>query len=250
MRLDLFEYETTVDDGGGAEPAEPAEPVEPSEPEPAEPEGGEPEAWAGPTREEWEQTRAQLAEANDFVRMVTDAQQQPEVGYEPDELPEFDPLDPEAAHRYFEARDQRLLQQLQGMLSPVLEKENDARAEQWVEQTFAALQVPEDETYREMVLYGSAGFQQFDAQGRALVHPQQAARASFEMTRRFEEHIRADERAKVKQEQDQSAAALRERASAPEFPSGPAGAEGEHDEGDELSAARRWREREAASGAA
>src|SRR4051812_48780546 len=132
--LDLFEFEAVPDDGGGAAPEALADPIVPAEPVAAEPPApveepvAEPEAWAGPSREEWEATQAQLAEAAQVADIIRQAQYQP-ADQPADELPEYDPYDPEAAAAYFEARDQRLERRIEGLLSPILEKEHNAQAQ-------------------------------------------------------------------------------------------------------------------------
>jgi len=252
MTLDLFEFEAVPD--GGAEGAAPAAPVAPDPIVPAEPVAAEAapvepvveaEPWAGPSQEEWEATQAQLAEAREVADLIRQAQYAPTPQPEGEpEIPEFDMFDPDGVR----AHDQWLLQQIeerqQRLLSPILEERQNAQAVQWTEQTFGKLGVPEDPEWREAVLFSSAGFQQFDSQGRPLVHPEQATRQAYEIQQRFAEHIRADERAKIAAKNDADTAALAARAGAPVVPSGPAGGEGIPEGMDEIAAARLWRERQ------
>lgn len=242
MQIDLFEFETTEEGGGEPAPAEPVAETPLAEPEP------EPEApWSGPSQEEWEQTQRQLAEANELVNYLR-TPQYPQQPQEQDQLPDYDPLDPEAAAQYFDARDKRLLAEFREMLSPVVDREQNAAAREWAEQTFGQLGVPEADHWREGVLFTSAGFQQFDDQGRPLVHPQQAASAGYEFLKRFAAAERAAEREAVLKEQQTQDDALRQRVESSEVPAGSAGVEGIPAGLDELSAARMWRERQAASG--
>jgi len=134
------------------------------------------------------------------------------------------------------------------MISPVTEQFQNEQATQWADQTLGRLGVPEEEHWRDGVLFASAGFQQFDAYGRPLVHPQQAAAQGYQFLQRFAEAERAAERERIKQEGEQQDQALKARASSPELPTGPAGAEGVPEGIDELQAARMWREQQLAQG--
>jgi hypothetical protein len=215
---------------------------EPS-PEPTPEPTPEPEAWAGPSQEEWEQTQAQLAQANEFLNYLQ-TPSYPEESHQEQQLPVYDPFDPESSQAYFEARDQRLLGTLQQMLSPVLERESNESASQWAEQTFSRLGVPEDQMWQEAVLFTSAGFQQYDPYGRPLVHPQQAAAHGYQFLQRFADHVREQERTALRSGEAQQDQALRNRAGAPDIPSGPAGGEGFPEGMDEIAAARMWRDRQ------
>jgi hypothetical protein len=241
--LGLIDFETTED----APPPDAPPPAEPA-PEPApEPEPEEPESWAGPSREEWEQTQGQLAQYQEFINSL----QTPVYSDEPqqqEELPVYDPFDPEAAQAYFEARDERLLQAFAQMVAPMSEQYQNEQASEWAEQTLGRLGVPEEDHWRDGVLFASAGFQQFDQYGRPLVHPQQAAQQGYEFLQRFAEAERAAERERIKQEGLQQDEALKARVQAPTPATGPAGAEGYPEGMDELQAARAWREAQAAAG--
>jgi hypothetical protein len=246
-RMGLLDYETT-EDAPAPEPPAPPEPAPEPAPEPGEPsEPTEPEAWAGPSREEWEMAQAQLAQYQQFINEM----QQP-VYPEPEpqafELPPYDPFDPEAATRYMDARDERLLMAMQQMVGPMSEQFRNDQATEWADGTFSRLGVPEEEHWRDGVLFASAGFQQFDEYGRPLVHPQQAAAQGYEFLRRFAEAERAAERERIKTEGLQADEALKARAAAPTPTTGPAGTEGFPEGMDELAAARAWRERQYAAG--
>jgi hypothetical protein len=246
--LGLIDYETTPDaPPPEAPPTEPA-PEPAPEPEPGEPdEPSEPEAWGGPSQQEWQQTQAQLAEYQQFIAQL----QQPVYPEEPQqgqELPPYDPFDPEAATAHFDARDQRLLAAFQQMVAPMSEQYQNDQATEWAEQTLGRLGVPEEDHWRDGVLFASAGFQQFDSMGRPLVHPQQAAQQGYEFLQRFAEAERAAERERIKQEGLQQDEVLKARAQAPTPATGPAGADGVPEGMDELQAARAWREAQAAAG--
>lgn len=236
-RLGLLDYEAAEDaPAPDVAPAEPApEPVAEAAPEP------EAEAWVGPSQEEWQQTQNALGSAMEFINSL----QQP---YYPDpepqaqELPAYDPYDPEAAQAYFDAREERMLGHIERMISPMTEQYADQSATQWAESTFSRLGVPEEEHWRDGVLFASAGFQQFDPYGRPLVHPQQAAAQGYEFLRRFAEAERAAERELLKQQGNVVDETLRNRAASPDLPNGPAGGEGTPEGIDELQAARLWRE--------
>jgi hypothetical protein len=220
------------------------EPPPPEEPTPeGEPEPEEPSAWSGPSREEWERTQATLAQAEELLGYLQ-TPAQPEQAQP--ELPAYDPFDPDSVQAYNEARDQRLLGQFAEMLAPVLERESNETASQWAEETFQRLGVPEDDLWQEAVLFASAGFQQYDQYGRPLVHPQQAAAQSYQFLQRFADQVRAEERALLAKGQADQDQALRNRAGAPDLPSGPAGGEGFPEGLDEIQAARMWRERQSA----
>lgn len=235
----LLDYETTED----APPPDTGPPPEPT-PEPA-PEPEPVEAWQGPSQEEWEQTQRQLAQASELMNMLQ-TPTYPEPDPQQSQLPEYDPYDPEAAQAYFDAREDRMLGQIQNMLSPLTETYQNENAVRWAEDTLGRLGVPEDEHWRDGVLFASAGFQQFDPQGRPLVHPQQAAAQGYEFLKKFAEAERQAERARIEGTTAEQDEALRARAGAPDLPSGPAGGEGTPEGIDELQAARMWREREAA----
>jgi len=242
-RLGLLDYETT-EDAPPPDAPPPAEPAPEPAPEPGEPQ--EPESWVGPSQEEWQQTQAALAQATEFINML----QQPAYPTEPEpepELPPYDPYDPEVAQAHMDARDRRLLQAMQQMIAPVTESYADEQATQWADQTLTRLGVPEEDHWRDGVLFASAGFQQFDQYGRPLVAPQQAAAQGYEFLQRFAEAERAAERERIKQEGIQQDEALKNRVAAPELPTGPAGGEGVPEGIDELQAARIWRERQAAA---
>jgi hypothetical protein len=147
-----------------------------------------------------------------------------------------------------DARDARLLGAMQQMVSPMTESFQDQQAISWAEQTLGRLGVPEEEHWRDGVLFASAGFQQFDPYGRPLVHPQQAAAQGYEFLQRFAEAERAAERERIKAEGVDLDAALKARAAAPTPVTGPAGAEGVPEGMDEVAVARAWRERQAAIG--
>ena len=226
-------------------------PPEPQEPTPApEPEPQEPEAWQGPSQEEWAETQQTLAQAQELLNYLqTPSYDQPPPEYQQyQELPPYDPFDPESAQAYFDARDQRLLmamaQQQQQMLGPVLERESNESASQWANETFQRLGVPEDELWQEAVLFTSAGFQQYDEYGRPLVHPQQAAAQAHSFLQQFADRIREQERQALNQTSEQQDQVLRNRAGAPDLPSGPAGGEGFPEGMDEIAAARLWRQRQ------
>jgi len=241
-RLGLLDYEATED----APPDAPA-PAEPA-PEPTpEPEPAEPEAWAGPTQEEWQEAQAQLSEYRDFMAaMQQPMYPEPEPQYQ--ELPVYDPFDAEAAMAHMDARDLRLLTAMQQMMSPLTEQHANQQATDWADQTFGRLGVPEEDHWRDGVLFASAGFQQFDAHGRPLVHPQQAAAQGYAFLQRFAEAERAAERELMKTQGQQQDEALRARTEAPNPVTGPAGGEGVPEGIDELQAARMWRERQIAQG--
>jgi hypothetical protein len=247
-RMGLLDYETT-EDAPAPEPPSPAppEPAPEPAPEPGEPEPAEPESWAGPSREEWEQTQAALAEYQQFMAQLQQPMY-PEPEPQAQELPPYDPYDPEAAQAHMDARDARLLQAMQQMISPVTEQYQNEQATSWADQTFTRLGVPEEEHWRDGVLFASAGFQQFDQYGRPLVHPQQAAAQGYEFLQRFAEAERAAERERIKQQGAQQDEALKARAAAPSPVTGPAGGEGIPEGLDELQVARMWRERQIAQG--
>lgn len=245
-RLGLIDYEA-VPDGGGDTPAPEPTPEpspEPSpEPTPEPTPEGEPQAWTGPSQEEWQQTQQALAQAHEFIQSLQQPYY-PEPEPQQYELPAYDPFDAEAAQAHMDARDQRLLAAMQEMMAPVTEQYRDQSANSWAEQTFSRLGVPEEEHWRDGVLFASAGFQQFDPQGRPLIHPQQAAAQGYEFLKRFAEAERAAERAAIEQQGQQQDEALKARAGAPNVPAGPAGTEGIPEGIDELQAARIWRERQ------
>ena len=240
-RLGLLDYEATED----APPDAPA-PAEPA-PEPAaEAEPAEAEPWAGPTQEEWQMAQAQLAEYRDFMAQMQQPYYPDPEPEQPQQIPEYDPFDPESLPRHLDARDERLLGAMQHMLAPMTEQYRDESATRWAEDTFSRLGVPEDEHWRDGVLFASAGFQQYDPYGRPLVHPQQAAAQGYEFLQRFAEAERAAERARIEGLNAQTDEAIRARAESPALPAGPAGGEGVPEGLDELAAARIWRERQAA----
>lgn len=241
-RMGLLDYETTEDAPAPESPA-PAEPA--PEPEPETAAESEAEAWAGPSQDEWQETQAQLAQYQEFMASL----QQPVYPDEPEfqqEVPEYDPFDAESAQRYFDFRDQRLIQAMQQMVSPVTEQYQNEQATNWAEQTLGRLGVPEEEHWRDGVLFASAGFQQFDQYGRPLVHPQQAAAQGYQFLQRFAEAERAAERERIKNEGTAQEEALKARAASPQLPTGPAGAEGVPQDWDELQVARAWREQQLA----
>jgi hypothetical protein len=221
------------------EPEPTPEPTPAPEPEPGAP---EPEAWQGPSQQEWEQSQATLAQAQELLNYLqSPAPAEPEPVQE---LPAFDPFDPESVQAYNEARDQRLLSQFAEMIRPVAEREANETASQWAEDTFNRLGVPEEDLWQEAVLFASAGFQQYDDYGRPLIHPQQAAAQSYQFLQQFADMIRAQERQAIQKGTQDQDTALRNRAEAPEIPSGPAGGEGFPEGMDEIAAARMWRERQ------
>ena len=248
-RLGLLDYETTGDGPPPEGPTAPEPSPEPTpEPAPEPTPEGEPEAqaWEGPSREEWEATQRQLAQANEFITQLQQpVYPEPEPQYQ--ELPAYDPYDPEAAQAYFDAREERMLAAMQEMIAPVTESYQNDQATQWAENTFSRLGVPEEAHWRDGVLFASAGFQQFDPYGRPLVHPQQAAAQGYAFLKAFAEAERAAERELIAQQGQQQDAALQARAQAPDLPSGPAGDQGTPEGIDELQAARIWRERNAVS---
>jgi hypothetical protein len=244
-RLGLLDYETT-EDAPAPDPVPPTEPAPEPAPEPGEPEPSEPEAWVGPSREEWQQTQSQLAQYQQFMDQLQ-APVYPEPDPQEYALPEYDPFDPESAQRYFDARDDRLLGAIGQMLAPMSERHQNEQASEWADQTFSRLGVPEEEHWRDGVLFASAGFQQFDQMGRPLVHPQQAAQQGYQFLQRFAEAERAAERERIKAEGAQQDEALKARAAAPTPATGPAGAEGVPEGMDELAAARIWREQQIAA---
>jgi hypothetical protein len=243
-RMGLLDYETT-EDAPAPEPPAPAEPAPEPTPEPSEPQ--EPEAWAGPSQEEWQQAQAQLAEYQDFIAQLQQPMY-PEPESQHQELPEYDPFDPGSVVAHLDARDQRLLGAIQQMVSPMTEQFQNQQATDWADQTFGRLGVPEDDHWRDGVLFASAGFQQFDAYGRPLVHPQQAAAQGYQFLQRFAEAERAAERELLKQQGAQQDEALKARTEAPTPVTGTAGTEGIPEGIDELQVARMWRERQLAQG--
>ena len=77
---------------------------------------GDPNGWAGPTEEQWHQTRAAVYE------LAQRAQHQPQADLEPAGF-ELDPLDdlfPAQLEQVLAARDQHLLNHVMGQLAPVL----------------------------------------------------------------------------------------------------------------------------------
>lgn len=246
--LGLIDYETTPDaPAPEGPPSEPA-PEPTPEPAPEPPPEGEPEgAWQGPSQEEWERTQAALAQYAEFMDMLqTPAYPEPEQDPQAYELPPYDPYDPEAATAHMDARDARLLGAMQQMMAPLTEQFQDDSATRWAENTFSRLGVPEEDHWRDGVLFASAGFQQFDQYGRPLVNPQQAAAQGYAFLQQFAEAERAAERERIKQEGIQQDTVLKNRIAAPNVPSGPAGDQGVPEGMDELQAARIWRERQAA----
>src|SRR5262245_1974479 len=167
-RMGLLDYEATEDAPAPDAPA-PAEPA----PEPAA------EPWAGPSQEEWQQAQAQLAEYRDFMAALQQPMYPDTEPEQPLELPAYDPFDAEAAMAHMDARDARILGAIQQMISPMTESHANQAATDWADQTFGRLGVPEEEHWRDGVLFASAGFQQFDQYGRPLVHPQQAAAQGY-----------------------------------------------------------------------
>jgi hypothetical protein len=212
----------------GETPPAPAEPVAPAEP-------------AAPeylTRADLEQIlRDRTPAPDDYYQPTPAAPEEPGV-------PELDFLtetDLNALTSVFG----RMLDQRFQALEPIVAKEQDAAAEQWVNQTFDQLQVPAFGMWREGVLYGSAGFQRTDAQGRPVVHPSDAIRQSYEFLQRFAQSERAAERAAVLAEEEAKRNQLGAITGAPATPAGPAGLEAPYsDTDDEITVARRWRERQ------
>jgi hypothetical protein len=228
---------------------EPApEPPPPEEPAPeGEPEPEEPSAWSGPSREEWERTQATLAQAEELLGYL---QTPAPVEQAQPELPTFDPFDPDSVQAYTQANNELLRRQvredMQAMFAPIVEREQNEAASQWAEDTLGRLGVPDDEVWQEAVLFASAGYQQYDEYGRPLVHPQQAAAKSYQLLQKFADQIRSEERERMAKGQADQDEALRNRAGAPDLPSGPAGGEGFPEGMDEIQAARMWRERQSA----
>jgi hypothetical protein len=213
------------------------------------------EQWAGPSREEWEAVQQRAARADELYDLLNSAPPaaQPEQPVE-QTLPEYDPFDPESAAAYLEAREQRQLERLAGLLDqrlgPITNEYQTRAAEQWVDTTFPRLGVPEGEHWKEGVLFTAAAFQPLDQHGRPTVPPEQAARQGLEFLRKFAEAERAAEREKLTQEQTQSQEALQNRAAAPTLPTGAAGAEGVREVQSLEEATRRWLEEDAARSAA
>lgn len=230
MRLDLYEFETVPGGGdGGGDPA-----PEPT-PEPApEPEAAEPFSIS---REEWQQTQAQIAQAAELAQYIqqTQYQQEPQYEYEqgqqPQPLPEYDPFDPASAQAYFDARFQQMqesqAQMLQQALGPVLDRTMNEQALEWQHNTFSQMGVPDDDHWQRGVLFASAGFAQ-DEYGRP-VPPEIAASRGMALLQEFAQAERAAAVEEYKQQQEAGTAALRERAGAPHIPTGPAGGEGQQE---------------------
>lgn len=237
MLIDLYELETTLDaggDGGGGEPAPDPTP----EPEPGP--GPEPEPAAHYLT--YDQAQALLASERQswLEELAGYAQPQPEQG-----LPEFDPYDPDSFAAYLQAQQAQTLQQIGQMLAPVLERSQAEQADQWAEQTFERLQVPEPEHWRRGALIAASAYQT-DSYGRP-VQPEQAVSQGLGFLREFAAAERAAAIAEYKQQQEQQQQTLKNIAGAPGTIPGPAGVEGLYQEGDdELAVARRWRERQQA----
>ena len=111
---------------GWRRPAPAPDPAPEPQPEPT---PDEPEAqWQGPRQEEWDQTQRTLQQANEFISMLQTPQYDEPMDAQPQELPAYDPYDPEAAQAYFEARDQRLLGPIEPMMPPVTSSSERQRA--------------------------------------------------------------------------------------------------------------------------
>ena len=248
--MKLIDYETTLEDGG--EPPAPAEP-EPAEPEVAAEAEAEPE-WTAPSQQEWQQTQQKLEELSEIRDLLIQSQQagqyqQPEPQPQEPPLPEYDLFDPVSANAYFDAREQRQLAAMQQMLAPILEKQQEEQASQWADQTLNQLGVPDEEDglWRDLSLFTSAGFQQFDQYGRPMVHPAQATKNAYDVVQKFADKIRRETLEQAKQQQQQEQTALQNRINVPMVPSGPGGAEGLPENADEFAVARMWAERDSAS---
>lgn len=243
-RLGLLDYETVED-----APAPDAPAPEP-EPEPTPEPQAEPEAWAGPSREEWEQTQAQLAQAAELVQILQGMDQTQQPQPQPEPVPEFDMFDPDGVRAHDEWLLNQIDQRMAAHTAPITDEYQNRQAAEWAEQTFNQLGVPEGEHWRYGVLFTSAGFQQFDEQGRAMVHPSQAARQGYDFLKQFAAAEREAAIAEYKSKQEAENAALRERAGSPDLPSGPAGGEGAVEYQSLEQATRAWLEQDAAANAA
>jgi hypothetical protein len=225
----------------------------PVEPEvAAEPEA---EAWTGPSREEWDAVQARAARADELYDLL----QNQAPAYEEQEpqrtpLPELDPYDPESVIAYMEAARQQdraeIAALLDQRLGPITNEYNVRSAEQWINNTFPRLGVPEGDHWKEGVLFTSAAFQPLDQNGRPTVSPEVAAKQGLEFLRKFAEAERAAEREQIAQQNQQNQEALRNRAESPLTPAGAAGVEGEREFRSLDEATRAWLEMDAARNAA